>query len=199
MDRTGTHKSYKTLVRDTIENVTNTNRRNEHLYLIWKSVSKQSRQQHIAKSRQHIAAKWFPEFIECMSFVFYSPNNPKPKRLSSLNPVVARVARRFWRKRHNYQSFGFRFYRQQGMPMTRKNVWAPGAGGKHIEHIASAPHPTPTWSKLYIMASDNIRELVHPFWHQAAILGDTCQCASIHGTKVRLCKLKLPKRTNLHP
>ena len=35
--------------------------------------------------------------IECMSFVFYSPNNPK--RPSSLNPVVARVAQRFWRKK----------------------------------------------------------------------------------------------------
>lgn len=42
------------------------------------------------------------------------------------------------------------------------------------------------------MAFDNIPELVQPFWHQAAILGDTCQCASIHGTEVPLCKLKLP-------
>ena len=35
--------------------------------------------------------------IECMPFAFYSPNNPK--RSSSLNPVVARMARRFWRKK----------------------------------------------------------------------------------------------------
>ena len=34
--------------------------------------------------------------IECMSFTFHSPNNPE--RSSSLNPVVARVARRCWRK-----------------------------------------------------------------------------------------------------
>ena len=48
------------------------------------------------------AAKCFPILtflllrIECMSFAYHSPNNPK--RSSSSNPIVARVARRCWRK-----------------------------------------------------------------------------------------------------
>ena len=46
--------------------------------------------------------------IECMSFAFHSPTNPR--RSSSLNPVVARVARRFWREKNSwftYQRWGF--------------------------------------------------------------------------------------------
>ena len=66
-----------------------------------------SRRACILKGRHLVYAKLLPSGfliliflllrIECMSFVFYSPNNPK--RSSSLNPVIARVARRFWRKK----------------------------------------------------------------------------------------------------
>ena len=48
--------------------------------------------------------------IECMSFVFYSPNNPK--RSSSLNPLVARVVRRFWIKKKN-----------RGIPISQPVQW----------------------------------------------------------------------------
>ena len=66
-----------------------------------------SRRACILKGRHLVYAKLLPSGfpiliflllrIECMSFAFHSPNNPK--RSSSLNPVVARVARRCWRKK----------------------------------------------------------------------------------------------------
>ena len=65
------------------------------------------RRARILKGRHLVYAKLLPSGfpiliflllrIECVSFVSCSPNNPK--RSSSLNPVVARVARRFWRKK----------------------------------------------------------------------------------------------------
>ena len=66
-----------------------------------------SRRACILKGRHLVYAKLLPSGfpiliflllpIECMSFAFHSPNNPK--RSSSLNPVSARLARRCWRKK----------------------------------------------------------------------------------------------------